>query len=134
MTFIPSLPGPVVLEPEKAKTPTVTHADVFDRAVEIIKERGWTRHAWVRPTGEVCILGAIGIAALELKHESVPGWMHEADELHIAPEASRYFLKNLGIPSLRSIYAWNDRLLWRPTAQVKKRLRRLGDATRGYPS
>ena len=133
MTFIPSPTGPIILQPE---APTVTHADVFDRAAQLIDERGWARSTWVAPTGEVCILGAIGVAALELKHEAVPVWVqNNKDTLEDkAPTASRYFLKSLGVPSLSAIYRWNDHLIWRPTAQVKKRLRRLGDAVRGTPS
>jgi len=40
-------------------------AEILRRAIGVLDERGWTRGVWIDRDGSVCLLGAVGVAAVE---------------------------------------------------------------------
>lgn len=97
--------------------PKPTDAEVLLGAINVLDQRGWAKGAWVDPsTGSVCLLGAIGISALESGRKVR---LYEKASL-----ATRSLVASENIVG-RSNHWWhfNDRAM--NVEQVKLKLRRM---------
>lgn len=121
--------GPVEKAPRKRRLRfwrRSTDADVFRRAIEVIDERGWTTGAWLSPTGRVCLLGAIGVAAVESGRRPLGPRGVTLEAVMIASD------KIVGADRL-NLSSWNDNLPYSPFGsptetcvnQVKRRLAKM---------
>lgn len=100
--------------------PKPTDAEILRYAVHVIDERGWTTGTWVDgQNGRVCLLGAIGVAALESGRKA-PYKQFESRVMHASDTL-------VGIER-RALQRWNDSLPFGegdPVTRVKKQLRKM---------
>lgn len=107
-------------------TPEVTDADVYEHACRVLDKRGWTYGAWIQPDGRVCLLGAIGIAAIELDHPAAQAYRDIPLDLKVLAHHVANRIVGDGRCGGRSdLYLWNDRLAHYPEREGFLRLRRV---------
>lgn len=106
----------------------VTKRDVFLRAAEVVEERGWQRYHWGDvDEGPVCLLGAIGVATIEMGVAPL-----YATTASMASMSFRFERPDLW-DDANDPWLWNDGLRFairpsrRPKARVVAALRRLAD-------
>jgi hypothetical protein len=118
--FLPSPSGPIVLTPEKV----VTDADVYERAAEVVVERGWTTGVWEDDNGRVCMLGAIAVAAIELGHPSAD----LAERFRATPLLA--VSERLVGGDASSLWRWNDGMHFWQEKRVIRRLKKMARRSR----
>lgn len=106
-----------------------TDVEILHRAVGVIDERGWTTGMWVNPEGQVCLLGAIGVAALESgRCGRRLSRLSFHDQVMVAAD---WFV---GKKDAFQLHEWNDRLPYtgvtNPVHHVKGRLMGMAEKAR----
>lgn len=77
----------------------MTEAQVFDRAIDVLHERGWHQGSYRDPdTGAVCIIGAISTASR--------GSAHPMTGREWSLIATVY--RHLGLHGIAGVAPWND--------------------------
>ena len=79
-----------------------TEEEILRNAVDVLDRRGWAKGGWVVPDGSVCLLGAIGVAAIEAGRSASS---NEVEFIRVALSARRIIG---GVDEVR-LYRWNDR-------------------------
>lgn len=76
----------------------MTPAEILDKAADYIEEHGWVRDTYQTRTGEVCVLGAIGLVCSG--GQRLIAW----DD-----QATRALRDFIDLPHPSSLSAWNDK-------------------------
>src|SRR5688500_13761904 len=82
-----------------------TDAEVIRHAIDELDERGWTRGRWVDSHGKGCLLGPVGVSAVEAGRES---WYTRYGKHSPAVKADLAVREIFGASATNKLMHWND--------------------------